>query len=143
LVLFARHLAWLDAVPDMGKGSERKTRHTLLKEHDSPLVQLPDVEDGFIVEWMNEVGWYQVGMSGLIPITWTELNAWATMTSTNVTPSESILMMNLSKAYVGQFNQSDDRNTPAPFTEVQISQEQLGNKLKAILRNQSANRPKK
>jgi hypothetical protein len=65
------------------------------------------------------------------------------MTSTNVTPSESILMMNLSKAYVGQFNQSDDRNTPAPFTEVQISQDQLGNKLKAILRNQSANRPKK
>lgn len=117
----------------MGKGSKRKTRHELLEEHESILTTLPDIEDQFIISMMHECGWYNFGANGLIPISWTELHAWSSQTATAITPTESLLMMNLSKVYVGQYNSSDDRNEPAPYTTVPANKADISDKIKAIL----------
>jgi len=56
-------------------------------------------------------------MGSPIPLTWSEILAWASLTKTEITPDEVLLLRNLSKHFVSSFSESKNPNTPAPFTD--------------------------
>lgn len=116
----------------MGKGSKRKTRYELLKSYESNLIELPPTEDRYIITLIEELGWYTIGMNGINAMTWQEMHAWTIMTGTVITMYESNLLMALSKEFVSQYNKSDDRNAPPPYSPP-VDKEKVSSKVASVL----------
>ena len=54
--------------------------------------------------------------AGAVPITWTELASWSTMSAISVSPWESELLIGLSRMYCAQYN-ATVKDTPRPVAE--------------------------
>ena len=125
-----RYRAWLDAVPDMQAIGARskddkndKTREWLYNystEYKSELGTMPPLERNvFIPSWLNEIGYFQHGAMGMVPLNHSEIMAWRMNTGTRVEPEDVNMLILLSKIYVNQYRKSADRDEPPP-TVVQV-----------------------
>lgn len=140
-----KYRAWLDAVPDMQaidssvKGDKNdKSREWLYNystQFKSELGTMPVLERNvFIPAWLAEIGFYQYGAAGMIPISHTDIMAWRSNTGTRVDPEDVNLLILLSKIYVGQYRKSSDRDEPPPtVTQIQ-DKNALGNRIKSAFR---------
>ena len=126
--MHVRHRAWLSAVPDHknnGKQNER-TRYEILKDKQSELITLPEIEYGeWIIEYLMEIGPAGSNGMGLCPICYTEINAWINTTKTEVSPWDVNMIRHLSRVYVSQYNDSKDKNAPAPYHYTEKSEEEI------------------
>jgi len=103
--------------PKKDKKPRAKSRFRQLQEINSEAIKLPEIEskDQFIIKYLDEIGWYSQGFSGIEPISWQELAAWKQATGTIITPSECSLLIGLSRAYVAQYYASEDPACPNPL----------------------------
>ena len=58
------------------------------------------------------------GFNGPEPVTWQELNAWAQLTCSKITPWEASAIIRLSRCYVDQIHRSRSPDCPAPINEI-------------------------
>jgi len=79
---------------------------------------MPKVYEGRnLTVWLNELRYTGSGFNGPVPLTWQEIDAWARMTQTELTPNEALILSELSGAYCSQYHKSSDINEIAPYRE--------------------------
>jgi hypothetical protein len=129
--LYARHLAWLHAKPNEpstnqkgAKGRESKTRLQRREEMGLP-VKMPEVEAyEHILGWFFEIGPAATGMAGNVPISYTEIMNWVTLTGIEITDFEVGALIKMSKQYCYQSYISENPHCEAPYAE-EFEQEEL------------------
>lgn len=85
---------------------------------------MPDVSGGeHIVQHWRKCGEFTVGMNGLMPLTWQELQAYNSMTGETIESWEAEQIIDMSKAYVSFSRQADELNCFPPF-EPEVTEEQ-------------------
>ena len=101
----------------------------------------PEIKrNGFLLTWLSEIGYYQHGAMGIIPISQMDIMAWRSNTGTIVDPEDVNLLMLLSKIYVGQYRRSSDANEPPP-TDEEPSEADLKEIQRRIRASRSRTRP--
>lgn len=146
LSLYAKHLAWLNVTPE----GEKKSRREELSgsQESSPFLILPDVEEAsYIVDMWHECGTCGQGMSGPVPLTWSEIKAWKDLSGINISHYELSSIRKLSIEYVGFYFEAQAKDCPAPHA-IQIEQldrTAVSNRIKGVLssfKKTSDNAPK-
>ena len=85
---------------------------------NSNLLKLPELEYGsHLIEFLYELGIYTVSGFGILPLSFSEIEAWKNTTKTNISSWEARVLKFLSSSYVSQHNASEDPNCPAPYSE--------------------------
>lgn len=116
------------------KAPSRKTRQEQLEAQESNLLELPDIEHGsHVIQWLHEVGPTQQGMNGPEPLSWQEINAWRQATGTVATTEELIMLRNLSRQYVSQYQRSDNPEEPAPHKPRATDKAALSSQISGVL----------
>lgn len=54
-------------------------------------------------------------MSGPVPVSFTEIHAWSSITQTQITSEEALIVRLLSRDYCGSYHDSSNRSSPPPF----------------------------
>lgn len=117
LILFARYMAWLHAVPtprsrSVAQGpAKRITRAEQLGTDAAPP---PPVMAQHLVEYWREAGLTQAIAGSAVPLTSTELQAWQRMSGIDLTPWEYGTIRAMSRAYVSQLHESEAPDCPSP-----------------------------
>lgn len=98
-----------------------KSRWQDLKARESALANLPEVGQGsYIIAWLDEMDWHSIGgMGSPIPLSWSDIDAWARVTKTEITSDEALLLRHLSKLYVSKYSESKNPATPAPYSDIE------------------------
>ena len=113
-MLNVRHRAWLSCVPDKSDES----RYEKYSRIGSPLADLPPVDEAaYLVDYLMEVG--PVASGGMAPaaISYSEIAAWAEITSTIISPWDAHMLRYLSRVYVNQYSDSKDIRAQAPWQD--------------------------
>lgn len=107
-----RHLAWLDSAP---KNQKKPRRYYFAQDAASNYLNMPDVAGfRYVVDLMFDV----VGHNGgLIQLDMQEIEAWSHMSGIDLTAWEASTIRNMSRAYVVQFNRSNDSMESPPYYE--------------------------
>lgn len=61
---------------------------------------------------------------GIVPVTFLEIKSWADVTDIDLTPWEALALHKLSCEYLGEYNQADDPERPAPYCKILTYDEQ-------------------
>lgn len=81
-------------------------------------IEFPPIEHGaYILQYLEELGYCKSGFNGLVPLDFTEINAYMQSTSTELLPFEVLLLRKLSNAYVSQ-SYDKDVNAVPPYATV-------------------------
>lgn len=107
-----RHLAWLDSAP---KGQKKPRRYYFKQDAASNYLNMPDVAGfRYLIDLMLDV----VGPNGgLLQLDMQEIKAWCELSGVELTPWEASTIRNMSRAYVVQFNRSNDSMESPPYYE--------------------------
>lgn len=62
-----------------------------------------------LASWLNAVGLSLSGAMGPVPITWSEVAAWASLTGVDPEPWEAEALVDASRAYVSTLHESADK----------------------------------
>jgi len=137
-------------VPDIKYNNKKdkrneRTRYELLKDKDSDLLNLPEVQNAeYIIEYLFEVGPSMSNGMGLCPISYTEIKAWMDATKTECSPWDVNMIRHLSRVFISQHHESEKENCPAPFNYiVENDIENARKQIDSQLRNIFASRKKK
>lgn len=127
-------MAWLDSVPEKQFGGKTEKRKDLLNENSWELKVEYEGGMQYILDYLGEIGYFEIGAFGIIGVTWDTLNSWKKLTHTPINARESIMLFVLSSIYVDQYRISADNACLPPITkEVEIDRENISNKIKTIL----------
>lgn len=78
-------------------------------------------------------------MSGPVPITFTEIEAWARITRTHVPGYEALLLRQLSRDYTSQYHASSKPGEPIPMADgEEINREQVARGFANLIKQQKA-----
>ena len=81
-------------------------------------IEFPPIEHGaYILQYLEELGYCKSGFNGLVPLDFTEINAYMQSTNTELLPFEVLLLRKLSNAYVSQ-SYDKDVNAVPPYATV-------------------------
>lgn len=114
-------MAWLNTTPDKPDNNKRKeppalTRIERYKATESTLLTMPDLEEEYyLVELWREIGMFQHGASGAIPLEWGEIKAYCDLTGVCLDPWEATTIRDLSKSYVSMLYQAREPNCKPPY----------------------------
>jgi len=94
-------------------------------EADDYRLVLPEIVGAeYIVNHWQRCGMYENGMSGSIPLTWKELQAYSIQSQSYLDAWESGQVMQMSRAYVSFSRGADELNCAAPYSP-ELTHEQL------------------
>lgn len=80
------------------------------------LKEMPEIEgDFFVINTWRELGRAQPGYMSAEPLSWAEINGWASATGATLSKWELETIRFLSCEYVNQLRLSRDENCPAPY----------------------------
>ena len=71
----------------------------------------------YLLDWLMDAGPALPGMSGPVPLTWVELQAWATLTGVPLRPWEAQTLRRLSSEYASTLITAEAPDCPAPAEE--------------------------
>ena len=95
-------------------------------------ISLPKLKNSqHILDHINEVGLSKAGMSGILPVDWSDIESWVKLTHTVLETWEAKLLMTISREYCYQFNSSSAIDCPAPYKTVITEDEMLAVREKA------------
>ena len=81
-------------------------------------IEFPPIKHGvYILQFLEELGYCKSGFNGLVPLDFTEINAYMQSTNTELLPFEVLLLRKLSNAYVSQ-SYDKDVNAVPPYATV-------------------------
>lgn len=132
-----RHLAWLRATPGESKASRLKVRKEKGLSFDLPKI------DGLerIIQYLEDLGYAERGVSGLETISWQEIKSWTRMTQLDIKPWVLKMLRRLSSEYAYQASISTEMNCPAPYemevssSDMDIIRKQADEKLRRMFAN--------
>ena len=128
-----RRLAWLHSTPDTVKGGERKSRFELLK--GSPECELPPLDWGqHLVDALLEFGPSMPSANGPAPVTFSEIEAWARTTRTELPGYEALLLRQLSRDYCAEYHASNDSSRPMPGDDIDSARRRVANGLATLMK---------
>lgn len=116
-----RHLAWLNAAPEGSK----KSRLASYKEVDenSQFLNMPELSGAdYIITLLFEAGLMSSSGMGPLPLSWQEIESWLTTTERQLCLWERVIVKELSEVYVNEYIQASDKNRPAPYLHVDVTQ---------------------
>lgn len=124
-------------MPDTGgklKQNERKSRQeTLLDRGIDP--QYPDIEFGdYLIDYLFELGPVMYTGDGIAPITFSEIESWALLTSTPVSPFDAKALRFLSASFVRQANAAKDPKCPSPWEPTMPDREVISDGVEAMFK---------
>lgn len=142
--------AWLNAAPrdktarakpgaEADKPLTRRRR--MLNEGREPPMPPIDEACAYMVGYLFEAGPEMPGAAGSVPLTHSEIEAWARVTGRDITPWEASTMRRLSVAYVVGRYEADELDAPAPWMpsdQDAMSRRIVGKKISAIFGGRSA-----
>lgn len=100
---------------------------------------LPDIGSGiYIINWLHEAGLLTATGMGVAPLSWQEIEAWASVTETQTELWERLMIKELSEVYVRELNVASAKDAPSPYTfvdEFAIDREVVSSKLLNFLRS--------
>lgn len=117
LILFVRHSAWLNAVPDSGDAKHVNTLSRLQRyTHDGIVPKMPDSGPAMhLVDYLWQIGPTLPAGMGDGPITQGEMKAWQDNTGIELTAWEAKTLRRLSIEHLNESHRATDRNCPPPF----------------------------
>ena len=129
MILYVRQLAFFDTVPE----KKKQTRREALGENKLP--DLPSVEYlSYLIEYLSELGFFSHGSMGAIPLTWSDIWAWQTLTGTNLSCRDSLTIRKLSTHYVAERTRAKDRNALPPYSRPLERAPDVDKRLKSIFK---------
>ncbi len=76
---------------------------------------MPDLGDcEYLIGWIMEIGLYKNTGFGVSAIDWGDIDCWARLTQTEITPSEALSLIGASRAYVSEYSQGSNPQRQAP-----------------------------
>ena len=112
MIIYVRQLAYYRTTPE-----KTKTSRFEIYQRGSG-IEFPPIEHGaYILQYLEELGYCKSGFNGLVPLDFTEINAYMQSTSTELLPFEVLLLRKLSNAYVSQ-SYDKDVNAVPPYATV-------------------------
>lgn len=93
-----------------------------------------------LVEYLYEIGPYEVGAMGLQPLSWTQIEAWQRTTGIRLDSWEAQQVRKLSFVYLDQHHKAEEPTCPCPWVdELHVDHQALGERIKQRFRqfNQS------
>ena len=108
----------MQAIPDTGgklKQRDRKSRQETLTDRGiSP--QYPHIEVGeYLIDYLFELGPVMYTGEGIAPVNFGEIESWALLTGTPVSPFDAKALRFLSASFVRQANAAKDPKCPSPW----------------------------
>jgi hypothetical protein len=119
MVLYVRHLAWLDAIPQ--RKSKKETPENTVSRRNATLskggaIEMPELECGdYLIKHLFDVGPTLVAGMGNGPVTYSEIEAWQRITGIHLLPWEAALLRRLSNEYLSESLAAVEHDRPAPF----------------------------
>lgn len=117
-----RHQAWLSSCPDdTTKSKDKRNRFTRYSSvnPDATELNLPDIDGAeYLVELLHEAGPVGSNGYGVEGLKWSEINSWLTLTGLFLCPWEIALIKELSEEFASEFNNSNGKAAPAPYTAI-------------------------
>lgn len=98
---------------------------------DLPIKMPPVDHYEHIVNWFLDIGPATAGMTGNVPISYTEIANWLLLTGTEATTFEIESLVKMSKQYCYQSAISEDINCAPPFAESYNEDELMAMRKKA------------
>lgn len=96
--------------------------------------ELPEVQSGYLLDMLHQMGICASGFSGPAPLPAAEIHAWSAMAGVDLLPWEFIALQSASRAYVQQFYSGDEY---PPFGEVEyddaVIEQQLASTLDRLI----------
>jgi hypothetical protein len=68
---------------------------------------------------MGELGWCSYTEAGPRPLGYAEIQAWAQLTRTRLTPWEAVMLRSLTAAYAGSAAAATEPSCPAPWPQTE------------------------
>jgi len=78
---------------------------------------LPECIAEYLVLLFYEAGMYSVGMSGILPLSWNDLNSWIQVSGRELNWFEITAIRDMSVSYCNEYSKASDRGAIAPFVE--------------------------
>lgn len=96
-------------------------------------VRMPQIDWGeHLIASLFEFGPASSGMNGPTPVSFSEIEAWARTTNTQVPGYEALQLRTLSQDYCHQYYESQDAHCPPPGSK-QERQDRVTQQMKAML----------
>ena len=87
-----------------------------LERIGSPLIKQPECESvSHLLSWLFEFGPSSHGAMGPVPVAFSEIQAWASLTGTRPTSEESLILRSLSREYVAASQSARAKNATPPY----------------------------
>lgn len=109
-------MAWLHAAPDNEPKKDEKPKPSRFEIYrDTRIAEVPELGAyRYIFDLLQKIGLYGSGMSGPVPISWSEIAAWQNANGVTLTPAELDIIKQLSADYCGQYHKSSDPQEMPP-----------------------------
>lgn len=116
-------MGWLHAVPRdtsrKGRPGNRESRlDSLLQKGGQPALP-PVVVGADVLGMFLDVGPAASGVSGAVPISYTEIEAWARVTGIYLQPWQGKLLRDLSRTYVRSLTKGEDPQSAPPYVDLE------------------------
>ena len=84
------------------------------------MTKMPEIDSEFtyLLEWINEVGYFNSNGMGAVTIGFLEIKAWADLMQTNPTPSDVRILRSMSQAFISHQEKSKKLDTIDPLLEL-------------------------
>lgn len=133
-------MGWLHAPYRLNKDDASKSRIKRISESnpDAPELRMPEIESHeYVLGLFYEAGMVLNGANGAVPITWTELRNYSDQSGAVLTPWESSMVMNMSRAYCSAYHDGQTPEALPPWVDdseesLEAMRASVAAKLKAI-----------
>jgi len=110
-----RQLAYYHAVP---QGADKARIDTLIKDaNNNPIMSLPKMgKEIYLVSLLYSAGTVLQTGSGIIGLSWQEIEAWQNVTGFQLYPWELQIIKNMSVAYASEYSKASSKDAEIPFS---------------------------
>lgn len=115
-------------------GKPTDTTRAQKAEEDGGSIELPEVSAAYLLQYLQDLGVYGFGAMGPIPLSATEINAWATGSGIALLPWEFEALRLASRAYVSEYGAEHDE-PPYGEDETLADPDVIDDKLRGLFRS--------
>ena len=115
----------------------KKSRLKSYKDFDetSSFLTLPNLDGAeYLVTLLFEAGLVQSNGMGVNALSWVEIESWLRVTQLNLSVWEKLTIKSMSEVYAGELSTATKKDSPAPYTHVDVAlvadREMIADKLK-------------
>ena len=119
-------MAWLNTAPTGDSTEKSQSRLEIRKaalkfkllsqdEFDA-FIKMPEIDFEFrhLIEWIHELGFFLNGGMSAIPLSYSEIMAWAVMTENDPTPFDVRCLRDMSNAFLTMQDTAKNPDEPCP-----------------------------